>query len=54
MKKTTLTIKPGRAREKSKGILSFKTGVIKPKRQRSKVRGDKYHDREKRAQLGDS
>jgi len=50
-KVTTIHGEPVKSRDPAKGLLSFKTGVIKPKRQRSKIRGDKYHARELRDQM---
>lgn len=38
-------------RDPTKGLLAFKTGVQKAKKDRRSIRGDKYHDREKREQL---
>lgn len=51
MSKTTITIKPGRGRDPTCGRVAFKTGVIKPKRQRSKIRGDKHYRKELKNQL---
>lgn len=53
-KTTKIIVKSGKGRDSSKGLLAFKTGIIKPKRQRSKIRGDKYHDRELRQEIDDS
>ena len=38
-------------RDPSKGRFTFKTGIVKPRRFREKIRGDKYHVIEKRRQL---
>jgi len=51
---TSVTGDAVKSRDPAKGLLAFKTGVIKPKSERAKIRGDKYFRRELRSQLSDS